>query len=231
MAFVMRNLRSLIINSNQIRYFTHGDSTNGMQSSSGPSSKPSSSKARDKLPFDFSEIPEKPKLPRSPFAIYFEHRFVEIQKDSKDLKKNDAKKVIEEEWNKLEMKQPYEELSAKEHHEYKDKKQVYSEFVNRKITIKEMLIVLDAFNKMQAQKAKAAKGTKPKRPVSAYGLFFKEYSDSVKASGLDSPKMSEVAEKWKNLPDDEREKYQQQSEKLRQESIEAIKQWKEDNSK
>ncbi|XP_015781703.1 probable valine--tRNA ligase, cytoplasmic [Tetranychus urticae] len=136
MAFVVRNLRSLIINSSQIRYFAHSDSTNGVQSSSGPSTGSSTSKTRDKLPSGLSEIPEKPKLPRSPFAIYFEHRFIEIQKENNDLKENDAKKVIEEEWNDLKLKQPYEELSAKEHLEYKcaTEKNVFKESLDAPIS-------------------------------------------------------------------------------------------------
>ena len=231
-----------------MRFFSLGESTSNTttnQSTMGhdspskvSSSSSAASKARReasstsiKLPFDFNSIPEKPKLPRSPFNIYFDHRYEEMKKDNKELKKNDAKKLIEEEWDKLEMKEPYEELSAKEHHEYKDKKQVYTEFVTRKITIKEMLVVLDAFSKMQIQKAKEAKASRPKRTVSAYGLFLKDYTDLVKSSGSDPPKMPEIAEKWKNLSAHEKEKYQAKYEKLKEESIEALKQWKLDQGK
>lgn len=174
---------------------------------------------------NFKNIPPKPKLPRTPAAIYLQERYTEMKKDDPSIKKADIKKTIESEWSQLEAKQPYQDLAFKELKSYKEKKAVYDEFANRKITIGQMLNILVEFKKFEAQKNKEKTKHRPKKPKSAYHLFIKESLTSGKES---DQTISHISTKWKNLTESEKKVYVEQAEELKKIYEIELEKWKQD---
>lgn len=192
--------------------------------SSKPTTRDSLSLKNDReVIINFKNIPPKPKLPRTPAAIYLQERYTEMKKDDPSIRKADIKKTIENEWSQLEAKQPYQELAYKELKNYKEKKAVYDEFANRKITIGQMLNILIEFKKFEAQKSKEKTKNKPKKPKSAYHLFVK---DMLSNSKDEERNLGIISGKWKVLTESEKQPYLRQAEESRKVYEKEYEKWK-----
>jgi len=140
---------------------------------------------------------ELPKRSRSTYVYYVKAQMEIIQKEHPDKPIGERLAIIATKWHTLseEEKKPYSELAEQ------DKKRRDNEYAELK------------------------KKSPPKRPLTAFILFSNEHRMKIQE---DNPtaKFSELglmlANKWKSLTTEERENYEKQSEKLKQEYTEEL---------
>lgn len=169
------------------------------------------------------KIPVKPKNARSASSIYVDQRVNELIKDHPDTKLADLKKIAKDEWEKLEMKQPYEEQATMEMKEYKNLKDAYDAYVKQTVTVKEMVKIIGLMEKYKAGRKKDVNKIKASLPSNGYKLFMKEYTETQRTTYGVAPNLSEIGKVYQALTPEEKKRYDQRAEENKAKVEEAIK--------
>ncbi|XP_074597254.1 uncharacterized protein LOC141852227 [Brevipalpus obovatus] len=157
-------------------------------------------------------MPIKPKPPgRDGFQVYCEERMAQLLAENPNINRKVAKQTLQDEWERLERKEPYNHLHTKDLASYKEKKSQYDMYMKRTITVKDMLTIVDYMKRYEAKKRKEISKIKSQFPTSAYKLFIKEYTGSQREAGHGPPTLVQTSVAFKELSQVEKDEYERRA--------------------
>eukprot|EP00434_Breviolum_minutum_P017051 symbB.v1.2.015044.t1/scaffold1112.1/size147309/2 len=163
---------------------------------------------------------EMPKKPLGHLQLYAKEKVKELKKAKPDLKGADLKAEITNSWKAMsdDEKNVYQEKGLKLYEEYEAKMQEFKETENFK-KYESTMKRLKKPNKPKTQSGAPQKpASMPSKPPDALKLF-KEQAGAGKKS-------AEIAEAFRELPSEEKEKFREQAEEGIKEYEEKLKEWK-----
>lgn len=157
------------------------------------------------------KMPAKPKQARSAMSVYVDQRLKELLKEHPDKKNVDLKKIAKEEWNHLEIREPYDDIANAELTMYKKAKDEYDSYVRQTVTIKDMLKIIGLLKKYTGSQKREISKIKALYPTSTYKVFMKEYTETERYSGRGAPNLSQISAAFKALSEDQVREYERKA--------------------
>eukprot|EP00794_Sanderia_malayensis_P020054 gene20054-22021_t len=184
-----------------------------------------------------SETPTKPrKAPLSAYQIFMKERL--SNKSPVSGPQTDMLRKAAVEWQSLseDEKSPYYERSDiekdswyKECANYESYLDSLSEVQRRRIQLKELMLKADAKERRKLSKTAPddALLKMPKRPGSTFQMFITQELQKGEFKGLKGPQLFHAAgEKWRNLPESQKDELKVQKRHLQEKYIEELEAWK-----
>ncbi|XP_054720331.1 uncharacterized protein LOC129229971 [Uloborus diversus] len=177
-----------------------------------------------------AELPSPPKKPLTAYMIFCKETRKEILKDKPALSGIEQIKVLAEKWSHLsrENKEPYEVIARESTLAYGEAHKKFYE--NLTTEQKEELARVKAQKKESRRLLKLRKALKetglPKPAGSAYNLFIRSQA-KLKIDIKEPTKfIKEVAEVWKNLPEEKKKEFELQAQKDKERFALEMQNWK-----
>uniref|UniRef100_A0A7S4DPL0 HMG box domain-containing protein n=1 Tax=Lotharella globosa TaxID=91324 RepID=A0A7S4DPL0_9EUKA len=145
---------------------------------------------------------DKPKKPKSPFFLFLD----EFRAEHKNMEAKQMAGEAGKAWAALDEKKktPYREKAAKLAEEYKAAMEKYNE-----------------------KKSKTKSANKPKRPMSAFLYFMKDFRKKNEGKYNITEMVTMGSSAWNELSQKSKEKYEQLAAKAKEEYNEKLKEWDE----
>lgn len=177
-------------------------------------------------------LPSKPKKPLNTFLLYYTSIKNKLQEEYPNSKQTVIMKKASEKWAQIDptIKQNFQKQYLEQNSVYKQKLMDYENSLTNKqrVEVIQRLLEQGHTSKKPEIKQRLTELGKPKRPLSAFILFLQNKRITKKPQISYKDWIYDVTEEWKNMPMEDKNKYNAEAKDLLEKYKIELKKWQED---
>ncbi|XP_011705194.1 PREDICTED: transcription factor A, mitochondrial isoform X2 [Wasmannia auropunctata] len=177
-------------------------------------------------------LPSNPKKPLNTFLLYYTSIKNKLQEEYPNSKQTVIMKKASEKWAQIDptIKQNFQKQYLEQNSVYKQKLMDYENSLTNKqrVEVIQRLLEQGHTSKKPEIKQRLTELGKPKRPLSAFILFLQNKRITKKPQISYKDWIYDVTEEWKNMPMEDKNKYNAEAKDLLEKYKIELKKWQED---